>query len=53
MTTLGYWVRWLRWFFRAPGYRMGDPALGSGEERWRNREILRQRYKDSEPERPK
>jgi hypothetical protein len=47
-----YWIAYARWWWDAPGYRMGDPALGRGEERVRNRIILRRRYEERKPQRP-
>lgn len=45
-------VRWLRWWLGWPGYRFGDPLLGDGEVRDKNRRLLRERYEANEPRRP-
>lgn len=43
--------QWLAWWFRSP-YRLGDPLLGEGEVREKNRRILHDRYNAQEPQRP-
>jgi hypothetical protein len=50
---LRFKIAWIRWTFRYPGYRMGDPALGPAysELREHNRNILRERWFASEPRR--
>lgn len=55
---LTYWwrlivwrVRWWRWFFHAP-YRYGDPLLGEGDVRDKNRRIINARHDAREPKRP-
>lgn len=51
--ALAAWaVRHIRWQLRFPGYRMGDPQLGSGEPREQNRAILKARYEAQEPKKP-
>ena len=47
---LRYRVAWLRWFIGLPGYRLGDPLLGSGVLREQNRRLLRHRYQEREPQ---
>jgi hypothetical protein len=51
MRHLRFWVAWLRWWFKVPGYDMGAPWLGDGEERERMRRIFRNRYLAAEPKR--
>jgi len=46
-----YWL-YLRWFFQAPGYRLGDLLLGVGEQRRKNCRILSERHANREPVRP-
>src|SRR5688572_18902055 len=57
--ALAIWkLRWWRWFFGLPGYRLGDPLLGPGDLsdphslRRRNRDIIVSRYETQEPQRP-
>ncbi len=50
MSWLRYAFRWVRWWLQLP-YKLGDPALGSGEQRQKNRELLIKRYYDREPKR--
>lgn len=45
-------VRYARWWLRFPGYRRGDPRLGTGEVREHNRGILKARYAAQEPKKP-
>ena len=44
-------LAYLRWAFGFPGFRMGDPFLGSGDLRKKNKDILRDRYSAKEPKR--
>ena len=41
--------RWLKWFLKVPGYRFGDPTLGTGETRKKNTKILHERHSKKEP----
>jgi hypothetical protein len=45
-------IAWWRWFWSMP-FRPGDPLLGQGDVRKKNREILWDRYCAAEPKRPK
>lgn len=47
-----YWCEYGAWWFAQPGYKLGDPTLGTGELREHNRRILKARYASSEPKRP-
>lgn len=50
MKWLRWKLAWFRWRFTYP-YRPGDPTLGVGEERARNRRILWDRWYAREPKR--
>jgi hypothetical protein len=43
-------IAWWKWFFD-PGFRVGDPLLGEGEQRKINRRILWDRHHKKEPKR--
>jgi hypothetical protein len=45
---LRFKIAWWRWFFSEP-FRLGDPALGKGAERDRNRKLLWARHDAKEP----
>jgi hypothetical protein len=48
MNWLRFKLAWICWWFIRP-FRLGDPLLGSGEERQKNLKIILDRYYASEP----
>jgi len=50
LAELVYRIRWWRWAFSRP-YRLGDPALGKGAQRYINRRLLMGRWLAKEPQR--
>lgn len=51
LKLLRFQFAWCRWFLGLPGYKFGDPTLGSGDLRNWNREIIKERYNKKEPKR--